>query len=393
MNNTKKRDLTFTYIYALLIIMVIDDHCTARINILNNIFPYNSFYMPMFVFVSGYFFKQRGIKELIVHKGKRLFVPYMIWNVVALGIGLVIDAVFGTAWIGEIDWVKVLGSVIYMQPFRVNGAAWFVLMLFWVSIVYGLIWVVAGAGKGDLVSVEKPGVDSVDAGGVCQVRHGTGKLLDLSLTVAVTGLAIGSVWMCKNHYPDGGYSSYILISLYRTLFFMCFYNWGHMFRKYVEKPLEKWGGLVVVACVVINIVLTLTYGEDMNFYSTSLMDRFRYVLLPFVTSATGILFYYIMIHRISQSIGEIRLLEFIGRNTFTIMQIHLVFVNIPNFYVYMQILKGSSEYGEFPLDTFVSGPWARYSADCRLVGFVCGLVGSLLIAWVIERVKRCVAEG
>ena len=38
---------------VLAIIMVIDDHMSSRIGFLSSIFPYNSFYMPLFVFISG----------------------------------------------------------------------------------------------------------------------------------------------------------------------------------------------------------------------------------------------------------------------------------------------------------------------------------------------------
>lgn len=48
------RNQTFQWVEALAILMVLDDHMSTRIGILSSIFPYNSFYMPMFVFISGY---------------------------------------------------------------------------------------------------------------------------------------------------------------------------------------------------------------------------------------------------------------------------------------------------------------------------------------------------
>lgn len=57
----KSRNQTFQWLETLAIIMVIDDHVGNRIGILSSIFPYDLFFMPMLVFVSGYFFKERSI--------------------------------------------------------------------------------------------------------------------------------------------------------------------------------------------------------------------------------------------------------------------------------------------------------------------------------------------
>ena len=91
---------------------------------------------------------------------------------------------------------------------------------------------------------------------------------------------------------------------------------------------------------------------------------------------------------LSGKIGERKELSFIGRNTFVIMEVHLLFVNIPNFYVYHAIVHGSSRYNDFPIDQFVNNTWVRYSPNTRLAGFFCGVIGSLMIAYLLERAKR-----
>ncbi len=62
--------------------MVIDDHAGTRIGFLSSFFPYNSFYIPLFVFISGYFYRKMPIADNIRHKAKRLLLPYLIWAAV-----------------------------------------------------------------------------------------------------------------------------------------------------------------------------------------------------------------------------------------------------------------------------------------------------------------------
>ena len=64
----KKRNFTFDLLYVLAIIMVVDDHTKAQLGILKAIFPYDSFFMPLFVFISGYFYKKQNVIKNIKHK-------------------------------------------------------------------------------------------------------------------------------------------------------------------------------------------------------------------------------------------------------------------------------------------------------------------------------------
>ena len=95
---TKERNFTFDLLYALAIIMVVDDHTYSQLGILKGIFPYDSFFMPLFVFAYGYFYKKQEVAKNIKHKTKKILMPYMIWNIVMLGITMVIDGIIGTNW-------------------------------------------------------------------------------------------------------------------------------------------------------------------------------------------------------------------------------------------------------------------------------------------------------
>ena len=57
-----------------------------------------------------------------------------------------------------------------------------------------------------------------------------------------------------------------------------------------------------------------------------------------------------------KKIGEHYLIDFIAQNTFTIMETHLLFVNIPNFYVFFRIMKGIQSYPDFDIQRFRGVP-------------------------------------
>lgn len=52
---------------------------------------------------------------------------------------------------------------------------------------------------------------------------------------------------------------------------------------------------------------------------------------------------------------------------------------------YRQILNGSQKYNDFPVNDFLTGAWVRYSPNTRLIGFFCGVVGSMLVAYLIKK--------
>ena len=96
-----KSNKKFMLLSTIGIFMVVDSHTFTAFNLFGDYIPYNSFFMPMFVFISGYFNKVDSSTKLSTYlwkKIKTLLLPY-------LGISV---AVFGMQWL--IDFYK-LGEV------------------------------------------------------------------------------------------------------------------------------------------------------------------------------------------------------------------------------------------------------------------------------------------
>ena len=70
-NMARKTNKKFMVLSALGIIMVVDLHCGISLNLLNSIIPYESFFMPLFVFISGYFNKVNEKTDLSTYFKKK----------------------------------------------------------------------------------------------------------------------------------------------------------------------------------------------------------------------------------------------------------------------------------------------------------------------------------
>lgn len=356
------RNFTFDLLYVLAIIMVIDDHTNCQIGILTKIFPYDSFFMPLFVFASGYFFKKQGILRNIKHKIKKLLIPIVVWNIVMLVISFLFDKVFGTRWFYMPTIKGFIISLFNNTMTTLNGPAWFVIMLFWVSIVYNI-----------LRNVIKPN-----------------KISDSIITGIFTLLGFFTIYICSKGFYSKGWK---YVFLFKIAFYIQFYHLGYIFKTYIEKNFQKLNKYFVCgSCICINIILILIFGEKINFYATSEMNGFSYWYLPLITSITGIAFWYTIMNYLSNKIVSNKNVTLIAKNTFTIMETHLLFANLINLICYILKYNGVLYFLNFNSEAFCNSAWngAAWSLNpfFGIIGFLLGLILSILTAILINRVKN-----
>lgn len=361
----KQKNQTFQYLKAIAILMVIDDHMSTRIGFLSSLFPYNSFYMPLFVFISGYFFRDKGVGRSLKSKVEHLLLPYLIWIYVGQLVSFMLDRAGVVHWYIPVNNVlNTMNYLLTVGPISlIIGPAWFGIMLFWVVVLYILLH--------KLLQFEKPLMAYV--------------FLIISIIAGFITLQL-----CMKGYQN---TSLVHMALLRAVWYIQFYHMGWLFHEHWEKKIERVPALAVIGiCIFVNVILLCIYGDKINFYSTTYMSSFNSWWIPLITSITGILFWYKVMHFIAERVGEIKAVSFLADNTFTVMCTHLMFTNISNYYAYQQALRGNIEYTSFPTGEFLSSPWVRYNANTRLVGFFCGLIGSLLVAFVIGRLSDLLAK-
>ena len=131
--NKKERNIKFTILSAIGIVLILLGHLDYGILTFGGLFPYYSYHVMIFVFVSGYFYKpddEANPLQFVIRKAKRLLLPYMIWNAFyGVIVMLMRKAGFG---IGEEISLYNLLIAPFMggHQFGLNAPAWFIPALF-----------------------------------------------------------------------------------------------------------------------------------------------------------------------------------------------------------------------------------------------------------------------
>ena len=126
----------FKVLIALAMVFVVCGHVGCNAFSFNGTFNYDSFHMPLFLFISGYFFKcndNEVIKQKLFKCCKRLLFPLMAWNLV-YGILLTYMRHHGPFYFSMGYDLSLYSffyrSLIVGDAFQFNIASWFVMTLF-----------------------------------------------------------------------------------------------------------------------------------------------------------------------------------------------------------------------------------------------------------------------
>ena len=366
-----KSNKKFMILSAIGIFMVVDSHTFTCFNILGNFMPYNSFFMPMFVFISGYFNKVDSSTKLwpyFIKKVRSLLVPYT-------GISL---AVFGIQQL--INWIKlgdemtpvpqgyfayVLDRVVTVGSFgAIAEATWFVISLFVTLMVYAILK---------------------------KLLHGIWN--SYVMLALFTAAHIFVVYLAKNTDPQ--YLTYLLVPL-KCLFLMPFLEMGVIYRDHIEKKHEslpagfKIG--LMFALLVVNAVRTLYLPNayDLAFDRINDLSGFYspYYVTPLISSIVGILFWLTFVDLIAKPVGESRFVNYMSCNTFWIMGFHILFFNIVNC-ILMLISRHIAALPCFDIESFMESEWYFWEIgnNAKILYVLAGVLGPLLFKWIFDKIS------
>lgn len=288
-------NVTFGILSAFAILMIVAGHAGYDILTVGGLFPYYSFHVPLFLFISGYFYRREEEERPLIYlqkKAKRLLLPYFIWNVIYGVIAWALRA-FGGFRLGNAISLKSL----FLDPFLngyqflYNFAAWFVPVLFLIEMMNLCMRLV----------LQKFRLDN-------EWLILMGSLL---VGMAVVQLAVGGhVW---GLYKTPG----------RILFLYPCFQMGQFYKKKLESR-DTLGNLPYFAIVIgVQVVLSLCCN-GLAYSSVWCTGFANGPVIPYVTVASGVAFWLRAAKVLTPVLGESRAVLYLGKNTYAVMMHHIM---------------------------------------------------------------------
>ncbi len=289
---------TFGLLSALAILMIVAGHAGYDILTVGGLFPYYSFHVPLFLFISGYFYRKEEEEKPLLYvkkKAKRLLLPYFIWNLVYGVVSLALRT-FGGFSMGDGISLKslFLDPFLHGYQFIYNFAAWFVPALFLIEMMNLCMRMILGKLRLDREWLILSG--------------------SLAVGVAVVQLSIGGhVW---GLYKTVG----------RILFLYPCFQMGRFYKEKLEAH-DRIGNLPYFA-VVIGIQVLLHLCCNGLAYSSVWCTGFANgPVIPYVTVVSGVAFWLRTAKILAPLCGGDRrggFFLYLGRNTYAVMMHHIM---------------------------------------------------------------------
>lgn len=278
---------------AIGIILVVAGHLGYDLFDIGGLFPYYSFHVFLFLFVSGYFYREEAEERIagyLLGKCRTLLLPYFLWNIFY---GLVTEALHRAGFsIGEPMTLKTLFLSPFLDghQFLYNFPAWFVPVLFMIEVINVLMRRV--------LSLLRLKYEWLIFGGC---------LLAGMLTVYLA--AGGHVW---GWYKLPG----------RLLFMLPGFQMGRIYRTRLESHDTLEDGPYFLIVMGIQLLISI-FCAGLNFSAVWVSSFANGPLIPYLTVMTGIAFW-LRIARIMTGIPYLSgKMVYIGRKTYAIMMHHV----------------------------------------------------------------------
>lgn len=299
--NKKKDNLTFKALSAIGIILVICGHFDCQVLSLNGLVPYDTFHMPLFMFISGYFFKEAScgdindVKSYIWRKTKHLLFPYLAWNFVYGLFHHLMNGFFGF----NIAPRSFNLYELFIEPFLLgdgfgyNVAAWFLMTLYLVEVIGCLAaWLLRKIFKDKWL---------------------------ITLTIGTFGIAlIAAVKGQVDTVCAWGQHSELAISVLRTSYLLFWYVFAMFYRRYLEEYAKKVPTpIVLIGVLVAECVLSAMFQD----YRTIVYHAsfFNNVFVVFFAATIGCWFWIRIAEIIAPILMRSKIAAYISDHTFSLM--------------------------------------------------------------------------
>lgn len=261
-----------------------------------NYFPLTSYRMALFLFASGYFFKDLTWKDypsFFWRKTKGLAVPLIGWNIVYACIVSVLSARQLTDYLPSVAEIWTFNNL-FVEPFVtghqyfLNLATWFVGMLYPALLVYGIFNILFAKKVSDHI------------------------LLIVYAFIAFGGLSLHSLPQSSNYW-------YVPLRICYALFFI---NFGKYYRQYIEPYIERVSSWILIPACLLFSYLSVSLGGKVP-YQLVWINYGGQVFLPIFMAIAGILLWMRLTRIIEKYVIPNKLEQVISAATWDLMTHHL----------------------------------------------------------------------
>lgn len=373
--------MTFGILSSLAIIMVVAGHLGYSVMTVGELFPYYAFHVPLFMFISGYFYRESEEEHPLLYIKKkiyRLLVPYLIWNLI-YGIIAWLLRSLGFSMGDPISLHTLLiAPFTHGYQFIYNYAAWFVPVLFVIEVLNMFARLI-------LRQIQRLAVS------LSGRRHGSGDTADLShLTewlMLIGSLIVGmvTVWLAIGGHVWGDYKA-----AGRILFLFPCFQMGCFYKRKLEKH-DTLGNLPYFLIVVgIQVVINI-FCNGLAFSAVWCTGFANGLVIPYVTIVSGIAFWLRIAKMLAPIMEGSRTVQYLGRNTYAVMMHHVaVFVLIKG--VIAVVAASTGLCGDFDFTQFYTNIdyiyLVRGAEHFKMVYLTAGVVIPLGLQYGLDRLKN-----
>lgn len=380
-------NMTFCILSALTIIMVVAGHCGYHIMTVGELFPYYSFHVPLFMFISGYFYKDSEEEHplnYVKKKLRRLIVPYLIWNLVY---GLISWAMRSAGFaMGEGISFKTLfiEPFVHGYQFIYNYAAWFVPVLFVVEMMNLLARIILrNVIRGIWHLYKKMSGRTARESELPKEKEGT--IIEWVMLAGSLLVGITVVWLAIGGHVWGHYKAPGRI----LLLFPCF-QMGQFYLKKLEKHDTLGNVAYFVILIGIQVILNVFFN-GLAFSSVWCTGFANGPVMPYITMISGIAFWLRVARIITPAALESRAVQYLGRNTYAVMMHHVMAFMIVKM-VIAAVAARTGACADFDFEQFYTNIdyyyMVRGAEQFAMVYLAAGVIMPLGVQAVLDRMKK-----
>lgn len=361
-SDMNKIDYRFKFLYVIGMVAVIFSHCGQGISFFYDWFPPGSFHLALFLFCSGYFYKETStdnILKYILHKARNLIVPLYLWNLF-YGVFVAFISNFGFTIGGKFTLYNILiAPITNGEQFYYNLGGWYVIPLFMIQVINVLV-------RKMLNSIHVKWNEWIYFFGY---------------------LTLGLIGVCLSNY---GYSAGAGIILTRILCMMPFYEFGILYKSKLEK-VDNFPNIVYFSFIFIIQLFIITFNKGAVTYSLAWCSGFPdNVFLPYIQSYIAIMFWLRISRILLPVIQDNKYIKLIGDNTYTIMINQFMgFMFVNTFFAFIH--KYTVFCSDFNISEFKGKVWYYYLpqgiGQWYLVYGVAGIVVPLIMQFCVNKIK------